>query len=113
MMPDSVVLLAGFVLAHAAWSISDVPKGELLIPLAVVESAGQRQLIRFEAPTQEAAIAKGKATLAGQQAELDARAFAREGLMPDGVVIHPALIRQVPHRWRSKRSGGRPDVDEA
>jgi hypothetical protein len=58
--PDSVVLLAGFVLAHAAWSVSDLPKGQLLVPLAVVETGGQRQLLRFEAQTQEQSIAAGK-----------------------------------------------------
>jgi len=61
--PDSVVLLAGFVLAHAAWSVSDLPKGELLVPLAVVETGGKRQLLRFEAQTQEQSIAEAKATL--------------------------------------------------
>ena len=83
MIPDSLVLLAGFVLAHAAWSVSDLPKGELLVPLAVVEKDGQRQVLRFEAATQEEAIARGKATLARRQAELDAWAFAREGLLRD------------------------------
>src|SRR5512132_1724097 len=70
--PDSVVLLAGFVLAHAAWSVSDLPKGELLVPLAVVETGGQRQLLRFEAQTQEQSIAEAKATLTKRQGQLDA-----------------------------------------
>jgi hypothetical protein len=82
--PDSVALLAGFVLAHAAWSVSDLPKGELLVPLAVVETGGQRQLLRFQAQTQEQSIAEGKATLTKRQGQLDAWAFVREGLMPDG-----------------------------
>ena len=82
--PDSLILLAGFVLAHAAWSVSDLPKGELLVPLAVVEKNGQRQLLRFEAQTQQQAIAEGKTTLANRQAQLDAWAFGREGLMPEG-----------------------------
>ena len=84
MTPDSVVLLAGFVLAHAAWSVSDLPKGELLVPLAVVETGGKRQLLRFEAQTQEQSIAEAKATLTKRQGQLDAWAFVREGLMPDG-----------------------------
>ncbi len=84
MTPDSVALLAGFVLAHAAWSVSDLPKGELLVPLAVVETGGQRQLLRFQAQTQEQSIAEGKATLTKRQGQLDAWAFVREGLMPDG-----------------------------
>jgi hypothetical protein len=82
-IPESAILLAGFVLAHAAWSVSDIPKGELLVPLAVVEKNGQRQLLRFEAQTQEQAIAEGKATLAGRQREFDGWAFGREGLMPE------------------------------
>jgi len=82
--PDPLILLAGFVLAHAAWSISDLPKGELLVPLAIVEKNGQRQLLRFEAQTQEQAIAEGKTTLTNRQPELDAWAFGREGLMPEG-----------------------------
>jgi len=82
--PDSLILLAGFVLAHAVWSVSDLPKSELLVPLAIVVEHGQRQLLRFEAPTQEQTIAEGKTTLANRQAELDAWAFGREGLMPEG-----------------------------
>ena len=78
--PESAILLAGFVLAHAAWSVSDLPKGELLVPLAVVEKNGQRQLLRFEAQTQDQAIADGKGTIARRQSEFDARAFGREGL---------------------------------
>jgi hypothetical protein len=83
MIPDALVLLAGFVLAHAAWSVSDLPKGERLIPLAIVEKGGQRQLLRFEAPTQEQAIAEGKTALARRQADADAWSFAREGVMTE------------------------------
>ena len=61
--PDSLILLAGFVFANAAWSVSDLPKGDLLVPQA---------------------IAEGKATLTHRQAQLDAWAFGREGLMPEG-----------------------------
>src|SRR5262245_12942669 len=79
MTPDLAVLLAGFVLAHAAWSVADLPPGELLVPLAVIDKGGQRQLLRFQSDTQALAIADGKATLARQQANLDAWAFGREG----------------------------------
>ena|SRR6266446_8929025 len=78
-IPESAVLLAGFVLAHAVWSVSDLPKGELLVPLAIIEKNGQRELLRFEAETQVQAIANGKATLAKRQGDADAWAFAREG----------------------------------
>ena len=82
-IPEAALLLAGFALAHAAWSISDVPEGELLVPLAMVEEAGQRRLVRFEDATQEEAIRKGKAAMAELTATADAWAFAREGLMPE------------------------------
>jgi hypothetical protein len=78
MTPDLAVLLAGFVLAHAAWSVADLPPGELLVPLAVIDKGGQRQLLRFQSDTQALAIADGKATLAKHQANLDAWAFGRE-----------------------------------
>jgi hypothetical protein len=79
MTPDLAVLLAGFVLAHAVWSVADLPPGELLVPLAVIDKSGQRQLLRFQSETQALAIADGKATLAKHQANLDAWAFGREG----------------------------------
>ncbi len=76
---SSLLSLAGFAFGHAVWSVSDLPEGELLVPLALVEKSGQRQLLRFEAESQEEAIAEGKATLAQHEAELDAWAFVREG----------------------------------
>ncbi len=78
-IPESGVLLAGFVLAHAVWSVSDLPKGDLLVPLAIIEKNGQREVLRFEAETQAEAINEGKATLVKRQADADAWAFAREG----------------------------------
>ena len=78
MVSESALLLAGFVLAHAAWSISDAP--DLLVPLAIVERNGQREVMRFEADTQEEAIAHGKAKMATLSGEVDEWAFAREGL---------------------------------
>jgi hypothetical protein len=78
MIPESALLLAGFVLAHAAWSISDAP--DLLVPLAMVERNGQREIMRFEADTQEEAIAHGKAKMATLSGDVDVWAFAREGL---------------------------------
>jgi hypothetical protein len=83
-IPESAVLLAGFVLAHAVWSVSDLPKGELLVPLAIIEKSGQRELLRFEAETQVQAINNGKAAVAKRQADADAWAFAREGQFKEG-----------------------------
>ena len=79
-LPVAALLLAGFVLAHAAWNVSDLSEAELLAPLAVIEQNGQRELQRFEAPTQEEAINHGKAAMAKLTGQADAWAFAREGL---------------------------------
>jgi hypothetical protein len=76
---ESALLLAGFALAHAAWSISDTP--DLLVPLAMLERGGKREVMRFEADTQEEAIARGKAKMAAVSEEFDGWAFAREGLL--------------------------------
>lgn len=76
---DSLLHLAGFAFAHAAWSVSDLPADELLVPLAIVERDGQHQLLRFEAETQEQAIREGKDTLARHESDLDAWVFVREG----------------------------------
>src|ERR1700737_4330986 len=80
-IPESALLLAGFVLAHAAWSVSDAP--ELLVPLAIVERGGQREVMRFEADTQQQAIARGKAKMAALSGDVDGWAFAREGLIDE------------------------------
>jgi len=77
-MPESALMLGGFVLAHAAWSISDAP--DLLCPLAIIERGGERELLRFAADTQSEAISKGKETLAARATDADCWAFAREGL---------------------------------
>ncbi|HQP31848.1 MAG TPA: hypothetical protein PLB81_11020 [Deltaproteobacteria bacterium] len=74
-------MLAGFVLAHAAWNVSDLPPGVPLVPLALCVEGSERKLFRFEAETQEQAIAMGKEFVAKQQASASAWAFARVELM--------------------------------
>lgn len=78
-VPEATALLAGFVLAHAAWSVSDLPEGQLLVPLAMIEEGSERKLVRFEAETQEGAISKGKEFVLEQKAAASTWAFAREG----------------------------------
>lgn len=78
---EAASLLAGFVLAHATWNVSDLPEGDLLVPLAIVETKAGRNLTRFEAETQEQAIAAGKAFVSEQQSTASAWALAREGQM--------------------------------
>jgi len=79
---NPALILAGFVLAHAAWSVFDVR--ETLVPMAVIEKDGKRTLVRFEADTQAKAIDKGKASMAAATKTADAWALAREDLMPEG-----------------------------
>jgi hypothetical protein len=76
---EPALLLAGFALAHAAWSISDTT--DLLVPLAMLERDGKREVMRFEADTQEEAILRGKAKMAALGEVFDCWAFAREGLL--------------------------------
>jgi hypothetical protein len=79
-IPERALSVAGFVLAHAAWSLSDCEDDDLLCPLAMVEQHdGARRLLRFEAETQEAAIVSGKAAMRDASGTCAAWAFAREG----------------------------------
>ena len=80
---ESLLILAGYVLAHSAYSISDVPEGELLCPLAIVESSDGQRLIRFEAETQEEAIANAKGELEKLKSSSVAWAFGRESIIRD------------------------------
>jgi len=79
--PSVALLLAGFTLAHAIWSISDAPPAELLAPLSIRETAGHRELQRFEAETQVEAIQTGKTQSAAWTRDSTPWAFAREGSM--------------------------------
>ncbi|MDO9484191.1 MAG: hypothetical protein Q8Q84_12510 [Hydrogenophaga sp.] len=95
---SSLLSLAGFAFAHAVWSVSDLPEGELLVPLALVEKSGQRQLLRFEAESQEEAIAEGKETLARHEAELDAWVFVREGQIQQQGTVTDVLTVEAKSR---------------
>lgn len=94
MPPDSVLHLAGFALAHAAWSVADAPHADLLVPFIIVRSDGQQELIPFEAETQDEAIEEGKRAAARLAGRADAWAFAREGTLRtrDGGSAQDVLI---------------------
>lgn len=80
-IPDDVLLFAGYTLAHAAYSISDVGEGELLIPFAMTEVGGEQTITRFEADSQADAIASGKRYIASIKEKSDLWTLAREGTM--------------------------------
>lgn len=81
MTAEDSARLAGFALAHAAWSVSEVSDEPLLVPFVVVEHDGARELMHFEADTQEAAIAEGKRAVQVLSARVNGWAFARDGLL--------------------------------
>ena len=77
------ILLLGFTLAHAAWSIAEAEGQELLCPLAFIERDGNLDLLRFESETQEDAIAKGKDYINIYKENAIVSSFAREGLLTE------------------------------
>ena len=80
-IPHHALALGGFTLAHATWSVSDLPDSELLCPFAILVRQGKRELLRFEAETQAEAISEGKRVMA-EEKDAEAWAFAREGAWP-------------------------------
>lgn len=75
--------LAGFVLLHCA-AIADANReGELICPFAVLPGPEGNDVIDFESPSQEEAVAKGWASLDEAKAANVAWAFGREGLLRD------------------------------
>lgn len=79
-IPESVTELAGFTAGHALWNLSDMPDDELLCPMAFVENGSRRELMRFEADSQEAAMDLAFRSLA-EKPNLQAWAIARDGVM--------------------------------
>lgn len=95
-VPQNALEVAGFVLAHAAWSVSDTTDDGVLCPLAMVERDGGRRLMRFEATSQCDAVARGKKAMADLTETADAWAFAREGATSDGAAADGAADDQGP-----------------
>jgi hypothetical protein len=88
---DRLLKLMGLTFAHAAWSMSDLSEGELLVPLAFTQQSGERQLLRFEADSQEEAIANGKSHFASSDHEYEGWAFARDGVFRIDATVVDAL----------------------
>ncbi len=76
---DLATLLAGFALGHAAWSASELRKGETLAPIALVLRGDERELKRFEADSEEEGIAEARAAMAEAMEAGDAWALAHAG----------------------------------
>ncbi len=95
-LPNAALSLAGFTLAHAAWSLADSHDGEPLSPLAVFEQHdGGRRITRFEGETQEQAIIAGKSAMRGVRGDIAAWAFAREGAWRRMRSDHPGDVLAI------------------
>lgn len=77
---DDALRFAGLALAHAAWIASDLEQDQLICPIAITESLGIRQVIPFEANTQEEAVQTGLQKTK-ELVDVDRWAFIREGLI--------------------------------
>jgi hypothetical protein len=78
---ESSARMAGFALAHAAWSVSQMAAGEELTPFVMVDDEGAREMMRFEAATHADAVEEGKAAVRRLRERVDLWAFARDGLL--------------------------------
>jgi hypothetical protein len=77
---SATLKLAGFLMAHALWVMSELPEGQLYVPSALCEtSTGERELVVFEANTQVDAIERGKVFLSSPPDRFIRCAFARDG----------------------------------
>jgi hypothetical protein len=89
---DGALTLAGFALAHAAWSIAD---GERLCTLAMAETGGRRELFRYEAPSIPASLENARTHLAGLATRIDAAALVFDGYASIDGRRSNALVVQV------------------
>lgn len=81
-LSEQLLMLIGYVLAHGAYSVSDLPEGELLVPLAITQTEEkQQQLIRFEAETQKEAVKNAFSKLDILKKHVQAWALARESII--------------------------------
>jgi hypothetical protein len=76
---DDALRFGGYVLAHTVWIASDLKNGELICPFGIIEIGDSREVIPFEAISQEEAIRLGKQKMNELTGSVDRWAFAREG----------------------------------
>lgn len=79
-VPKRAVEFAGYVLLHCANVADGNRKGELVCPFAIIEEHGDRQVVEFEADTQEEAVERGQASLEDYRDACERWGFAREGV---------------------------------
>jgi hypothetical protein len=90
---DQAYRLAGMVLAHAAWSVSDLSEGEFLVPPAMFERAGRRRLVRFAAENNAVATALAMAAMEEARDSKETWAFAWEEITLADAERHALRVR--------------------
>jgi hypothetical protein len=78
---DEALRFGGLVMAHAAYVASDLEKGDLICPFAVIETGGVREVITFESDSQVKSVEQGKASFFDHKDEVLFWALAFEGLV--------------------------------
>ncbi len=77
---DDALRFGGLALSHAAWIASDLEEGQLICPIAMIEREDVREVIPFEAETQQEAVEQGLQKIR-EFTDVDRWTFIREGLM--------------------------------
>lgn len=89
---QSAIVLCGFALAHATWSVSN---GETLCTMAVTECRADQELIRFESDSIPDSIENAREHLIGLQGDIDRWALVFDGYITIKTEKKDALIIQA------------------
>ena len=92
-LPAAALHLAGFLMAHALWSVSDLPAGQDYTPQAICETSdGDRQLTTFDGANAEESYAKLRDFASSETGRYAECALARTTVVASGEVKAPALV---------------------
>ena len=91
----SALQLAGFLMVHAFWTISDQAPGDAYVPQALCETdAGERRLVSFDAPTSDESLAQARSFMGSAAGQFAECAFTREAEFPgNGGPAHTLVIQ--------------------
>jgi hypothetical protein len=73
--------LLGFIMAHSALIVSSLGDGELLVPYIIVETEAGRDVLNFEAESQQQAVNLALARLSTLTQEVDAWSYSQDSLV--------------------------------
>lgn len=80
-MTELAAKLLGFIMAHSALIGDSLQPGELLVPYVIIENAGKREVLEFEAETQQIAVQNAENKLKSLIGSVDAWAYSQDGLI--------------------------------